>query len=301
MFFSFKCPLNSLISFRSIGFCVKARQENNEKCFINICTSDAIPLAEDITADQLTEILSSETPSTYKIPMSITELRITPDKSGQNSIVCDVAIHSKFFQKINLVTIFRDFLMTIIFEALNTKYNLKVNQESWLILKNRKCMGSLISHRIQNRDVKNVYKTYQNPNADHKQMINELSENDYGVNKKSFITEITTAQQNKIKKRPSEVKAIVSPKLPKYKLYKCNALNDNSVIGEFFMPEVTNCDEIRIEIGIDRVLLEVKRFNYSFDAFFPVNVDPNKSSAQFNASSHVRYTMTKQLPKETSE
>lgn len=219
--------------------------------------------------------------------MSITEIRVTPDKSGQNSIVCDVAIHPTFYHKINAVNIFRDFLMTIIFEALDTKYNLKANRESWLILKNRKCMGSLVSHRIQNRDVKTVYESYQSPTNEHKQIIQEFDGNDYGVNKRSLITEITSAKPVNTKKLSTEVKAIVSTKIPKYKLLKYNSTNENCVIGEFFMPEVTSSDDITIEMGIDRVFLEAKRFNYTLDTFFPVNVDPNNSFVQFNASSHV--------------
>lgn len=293
-----------------LGFCVKAhRVTNNEKCFINICTSDGIPQPEDITADQLTEILSSETPSNYKIPMSITELRLTPDKSGKDAVVCDVAIHPQFFRKIEALVIFRDFLITIIFEALDAKYNIQINRETWIILKNRKCMGTLQKHRVQNRDVQKVYESYHNPTNDHKRLINELTSDSNETKRKSLITEIDSHTANSIgkskspqtptcslSKTPFTLKSTSSSKTlanatqkPDYCLLKTlsNDGTQTHAIAEFFLPEVMDYNEVSLDMGPDRLVLEARRAGYLFDSFFPFEVDSNLSNAEFDKTRHV--------------
>lgn len=285
------------------------RNSNNEKCFINICVSDGIPAPDDISADQLTEILSSETPSNYKIPMSITELRLTPDKSGKDAVVCDVAIHPQFFRKVEALVIFRDFLITIIFEALDTKYNIQINRDTWIILKNRKSMGTLVKHRVQNRDVQKVYESYQNPTKAHKTLINELKSDGFvEPPPKNLITEIEPKSTKSIGKgKGSQTSTMFSPKpiltpvrkdvetirtrIPEYRLFKTShgdAITDN-VIVEFFLPEVMAPDEITLDLSRDRMVFEARRTGYLFDSFFPVNVDVNLANAEFNSKNHVSH------------
>lgn len=275
------------------------KQTSNEKCFVNICQSDAIPAPEDISIEQLTEILASETPSTYKVPMSITELRLTPDKAGKEAVVCDVAIHPAFFRKIEAMNVFRDFLITIVFEALDTKYNMQINRESWIILKNRKCIGNLIKHRIQNRDAKAVYESYQNPTKEHQTLIRELDSGNAlpaavpanPANKKAkMITELATDAAPK----PADTRLILPAKVatssvssemrePQYRLFK----NRSTLVAEFFLPDVMWQNEISLDLGRDRLVLEARRTGYLLDSFFPHNIEHNQSSAHFNNESHV--------------
>lgn len=292
--------------FLSPGFCVKAhRLTNNEKCFINICISDGIPAPEDISAELLTEILSSETPSNYKIPMSITELRLTPDKSGKDAVVCDVAVHPQFFRKIEALVIFRDFLITIIFEALDAKYNIQINRDTWIILKNRKCMGTLVKHRVQNRDVQKVYESYQNPTKDHKTLINELKSDsgDFGKTKQNkLVTEIDEKTVKAIEKGKglgtptktllktsftSKTPLLHATKKPDYRLFKTLSNDRTCAIAEFFLPEVMALNEITLDLSPDRLVLEARRAGYLFDSFFPFEIDPNLSTAEFNNAQHV--------------
>lgn len=174
-------------------------------------------MPEDISVQQLTAILQSETPSNYKVPMSITELRTTPDKSGKDALVCDVAIHPAFFRKIEGSMPFRDFLMTIVFEALESKYNVKINRETWMILKNRKCMGSLIKHRIQNRDVRQVYESYQNPTKDQKTRLNELQQGQRGG--KVLVEDITPGAEPKTSENLTAANTIMT-------------VSQNSIVGQ---------------------------------------------------------------------
>lgn len=273
--------------------CVKAyRVTNNEKIFINICTSDGIPSPEDISADQLTEILSSETPSHYKIPMSITELRLIPDKSGKDAVACDVAVHPNFFKKIEALRVFREFLITIVFEALDTKYNVEVNRDTWIVMKNRKSMGSLVKHRVQNRDVQKVYESYQNPTKEHKTLINELKSGDqieYKQTNSNLITEISTkrgASNGNDKMSSTELTKINAQndksRKPDYRLCKVNAGTSELLVAEFFLPEVIDATEITLDLNADRLVLESRRFGYLFDSFVPSDIDVNASTADFN-------------------
>lgn len=280
--------------------CIKAyRVTNNEKIFINICTSDGIPAPEDISADQLTEILSSETPSNYKIPMSITELRLIPDKSGKDAIACDVAVHSNFFRKIEALRVFREFLITIVFEALDTKYNVQVNRDTWIVLKNRKCMGSLVKHRVQNRDVQKVYESYQNPTKEHKTLINEIKSEqqvEYKQTNNNLMTEISTkgaASNGNGKMLSANFTKINAQnnnsRKPDYRLYKTNETAASQfLLAEFFLPEVIDATEITLDLNADRIVLELRRFGYLFDSFVPSYIDVNASTAEFNNVHRVR-------------
>lgn len=282
------------------------QQSNNEKCFINVCVSDGIPPPEDISPDQLTDILSSETPSNYKIPISITELRLTPDKSGNQAVVCDVAINPQLFAKVEALVIFRDFLITIVFEALDRKYAVKINRDTWIILKNRKCMGTLVTHRVENRDVKNVYESYHNPTKEHKTMLNKMKSdaatvtNGVGENQqKCLITEVDTDTSKSLgkgkgfSKTPSSTAAPSNTnkiRKPDYRLFKSKQIDTaTATVVEFHLPDVIAPDEINLDLNCDRIVLECRRAGYSFDSFFPFNVDANAARVEFNIVNHVRF------------
>lgn len=99
-------------------------------------------------------ILSSEDPSSYRVPMSIGEGRTELDKSGAPATVYDVAINPNFFNKIEKDDLFQTFFLTVVFEGLQDKYQFEIDSQKYSILKNRKSFGTLQSHRIQIRDIK---------------------------------------------------------------------------------------------------------------------------------------------------
>lgn len=322
------------------GFCVKAHQlTNNEKFFVNVCHSDSIPMPEDISVQQLTEILQSETPSHYKVPMSITELRTTPDKSGKDSMVCDVAIHPAFFHKIEMSMPFRDFLMTIVFEALDSKYKVKINRDTWMILKNRKCMGSLIKHRIQNRDVRQVIESYQNPTKEQKTRLNELQQGQRGS--KIFVEDITPGLEQEANKNSTAPRTVLSPsstvdtnadnktngdssdevssakgivipttangtknnsktRIPEHILFKHKTNNDQiQLVAEFHLPDIISASEFVLDMNRERLVLEARRANYMFDAFLPYAINTNGTIARFDKVQRV--SVTERFPGEFGE
>lgn len=294
-------------TFINSGFCVKAyQQSNNEKCFINVCISDGIPPPEDISPEQLTDILSSETPSNYKIPISITELRLTPDKSGNQAVVCDVAINPQLFTKVEALVIFRDFLITIVFEALDRKYNMQINRDTWIILKNRKCMGTLVTHRVENRDVKKVYESYQNPTKEHKTRLNEMKTScdvTQEVGGKRLITEIGSGTSKHLDKGKDSTKSTISTvtastssstnktRKPDCRLFKTtqNDTTSTETVVEFYLPEVMTPEEISLDVNRERIVLECRRAGYLFDSFFPFEVDANLARVEFNDLNHVSF------------
>lgn len=125
------------------GFCLKTREvETNQKLFINICTTDAIPPPKDITEEELNEILNTDEITDFKIPMSIGEIRIETDKKGEEAKACDVAINPVFLEKIENIQLFKDFFITVAMQGILNKHGIDSTDEK-VLLKNRKAFGNL--------------------------------------------------------------------------------------------------------------------------------------------------------------
>ena len=91
----------------------------------------------------------------------------------------DVAINSKFFSKVEGGLVFQTFLVTAAMEGLEDKYNMELDKNSWTILKNRKCFGTVGQHRIERREekpfIQEVPKPSQmNSNAKVQSLIEEI-------------------------------------------------------------------------------------------------------------------------------
>jgi hypothetical protein len=188
--------------------------------------------------------------------MSISEPRQTKDKQDKVVKLCDVAMHPVFFLKVETGELFRSFMITLIIEALDNKYNIKVKDDNWVVLKNRKFFDKLIPHRIQNRDVKTVQDSYK---KDGKIIANEPllelqpAPAEGGVNKKLIeeidATEYKQALKKSIKPIPiADTKYIPNPtklaisqantRKPEYKLFKEPAEGKTEkFIAEFLLPE----------------------------------------------------------------
>lgn len=146
------------------GICVKIfTKPDNKKVFVNVCLTEVIPCPRDITNEELMQILSSDDPSSYRVPMSIGEGRTEKDKSGVPATVYDVAVNTEFFKKIEKDDLFRTFFLTIVFEGLQDKYQFNFDMQKFCVLKNRKSIGNLQSHRIQLRDVQNCEEAIKPP------------------------------------------------------------------------------------------------------------------------------------------
>lgn len=87
---------------------------DKRKVFINLCTSAEVPSPDSIEAEELMKLLRNDTSHSYRIPMSISELR-QHDLKGVPTTVCDVVIHPDFFTKIQSDELFSNFLVQVMF------------------------------------------------------------------------------------------------------------------------------------------------------------------------------------------
>lgn len=189
----------------------------------------------DITEEDLTEILQGAEPHSYKVPMSISDPRLVTDKSGKQEMACDIAINSTFYQKIDKNGLFQNFFITLIFEALENKYDIEIKEEDWVILKNRTVFGSLVPHRVQDRDVQKV-KEY---NTD--KVTDTLSINQGSMQKRQrpLIEELSSNCSTDSSLSGNEDETIrASLKKPEYKLIQ-ETINSDVVkfIAQFQLPE----------------------------------------------------------------
>uniref|UniRef100_A0A3B5M363 PIH1 domain-containing protein 1 n=1 Tax=Xiphophorus couchianus TaxID=32473 RepID=A0A3B5M363_9TELE len=113
----------------AVSLCVKTFSEpNKQKVFINICQSTSVPPPPELSREELVQLLQSEDPSGYRVPMSLGEPHAETDNNSQGCTAYDVVINQDFFQKINL----------------------ELNRD-WKVLKNRKFLGSVSEQNIRTK------------------------------------------------------------------------------------------------------------------------------------------------------
>lgn len=244
------------------GFCVKTfTKPDNKKVFVNICLTEAIPSPRDITNDELMQILSSEDPSSYRVPMSIGEGRTEPDKSGAPATVYDVAINPEFFKKIEKDDLFQTFFLTVVFEGLQDKYQFEIEMQKFTVLKNRKSIGTLQSHRIQVRDVKHCEETV-----------------------KPLIEEINEKPNRKVTEVPVVKKEII------YRLRREPPTGQiEYLLAEFKIPSSVELKDLNLEVGEDRLVLDSKGMYDQVDFFLPCSVDHDVIDATLNRNNDMLF------------
>ena len=99
------------------------------------------------------EILKSDEPSSYRIPMTVGNCREEKDKQDRDCKVYDIAVHPEFYDQTNHSSVFKDFLIMLVFESIENKFDVALDRECCVILQNRKCVGKLPKHEIVQRPV----------------------------------------------------------------------------------------------------------------------------------------------------
>lgn len=56
-------------------------EPGKQKIFVNICQSNSVPLPPELSREELVELLQSEDPSGYRVPMSLGEPHTEIDNS----------------------------------------------------------------------------------------------------------------------------------------------------------------------------------------------------------------------------
>ncbi|XP_053672167.1 PIH1 domain-containing protein 1 [Anopheles nili] len=294
------------------GICIKAfKKGTKEKFFINLCQTDCIPPPRDITEDELIQLLNDGDPNGFRVPMSIMQPRDVLDKSSQNCQVCDIAINSTFFERIDTEGgLMREFLISVLFDGVENKYSIALDESNFRILKNKKVMGKLMPHNIQNRDVKQVLESYPNPTEADRALLHELNNpRPVGaMGKKPLIEEIDAGSLKTAKNEtnstrsagpansseayvPDPTKLAISQaasKKPESKLFRePPSGRAKRLIGEFHLPECVSSSEITLNVGEDRILLEARKKGYLLDIFVDYRIDETQVEAEFDTSTKI--------------
>lgn len=179
--------------------------------------------------------------------MSISDPRVTKDKSNNSVDVCDIAINPNFFVKIQKSLLFKDFFLALIAEALNDKYNIQIKVEKSIILQNRKFIGTLVRHRVRNKDVKTVLSSYKQPTEEDKRKLDELEKSSVGKNvplvQEIDINEVNVLKQKseELKQNSSQIKEAISlagSTVPEFKLRaKLSKEKVEEIQAEFYLPK----------------------------------------------------------------
>ncbi|XP_051995343.1 PIH1 domain-containing protein 1 [Xyrauchen texanus] len=225
------------------GMCVKTSSVlDKQKVFLNICQSPAVPPPPHLSQEALVDLLESEDPTGYRVPMSLGEPHTEMDNNSQGCTVYDVVINDEFFQKCQKDTLFQQFLIAVSLEGMENKYSLELSRDI-KILKNRKFMGSVVEQNIRTKN---------------KPVIQEID------SKKSNTTPSST-------KRP-EFCLLVEPP----------TRNAEYLIAEILLPGVMSARCLVLDLGEDRLVLIARPSLFHLDILFPLLIDQENSVAQYN-------------------
>ncbi|MCJ8738923.1 hypothetical protein PDJAM_G00041170 [Pangasius djambal] len=230
------------------GLCVKTFSlPDKQKVFVNICQSADVPPPPPISHDALVELLESDDPTGYKVPMSLGEAHAEMDSNSNSCTVYDVVINEEFFQKCQKDSLFQQFVIAVSLEGLENKYKLQLNRDI-KILKNRKFMGSLTEQNIRTKS---------------KPVIQEIS------------SEETQSQLSTVR-RP-QVCLVVEPPVGQVEY----------LIAEVQLPGVSSVRSLVLDLGEDRLVLNARPSLFYLDIFLPVLIDQENSGAQYNTDTQV--------------
>lgn len=76
---------------------------------------------------------------------------------------------------------------------------------------------------------------------------------------------------------------------PEHRLFNDYDKNNKKLlIAEFYMPSVIDVKEVSVENNDDRLVIECRKYGYSFDGFLPHKVDEKKTIAEYDNERMVR-------------
>jgi hypothetical protein len=248
-------PLSNLPKCRSVlprpGFCLKTKTDKGEKVFVNVCKGDNLPAPKDITDEELLKLLESEDPSGFRIPMSLGEPHAELDKGGKGCTAYDVVINPGFYDSVNCREILMGFFLTVVLEGLEAKYNLSLDRQ-WVILKNRKFVGSL---------------SEQNIRAQSKPWIMEM---DSPVSTRPTVSDAHKPVQP------------TAPEPPYTIIQEPPEGHPDFLVAEIHLPKIKMSASLTLDVGEDRLLLETRSNVYRLDIYLPYRLCQDDVVAQFN-------------------
>ncbi|XP_042361697.1 PIH1 domain-containing protein 1 [Plectropomus leopardus] len=230
------------------GMCVKTLSEpDKQKVFVNICQSNSVPLPPELSREELLELLQSEDPSGYRVPMSLGEPHTEVDNNSQACTAYDVVINQEFFQKCARCKdpLFQQFVILVSLEGLENKYSLELSRD-WKVLKNRKFLGSVSEQNIRTKS---------------RPVIQEL--------------------------QPQECSAVTAKRPEFTLLVEPPAGAPEYLIAEIKLPGVPSSRSLVLDVGEDRLVLTARPSLFHLDVFHQFLVDQESSVAQYNGSTEI--------------
>ncbi|GFN80697.1 Pih1 domain-containing protein 1 [Plakobranchus ocellatus] len=248
--------------------CLKTRTDTGAKIFINLCEAENVPEPKDLTDDELLQVLDSEDPSQFRIPMSIGEPHAEIDKSGAGCTAYDVVVNPKFMEKMKRNELFKTFFLTIMCEGIESKYDILLKRD-WVVLKNRKCVGKMSEQHIRTKS-KPLIMDVDTGMPD--QLPVEQPE------KRNLIEEVQQHEED-LKKRAPE---------PKFTIIQEPAEgHPDFLVAEIHLPNIKTTQSLTLDIGEDHLVLTTRSHVYHLDIFLPFNLVTDECGAQFDRASKI--------------
>lgn len=241
------------------GFCVKLhRIDLEQKAFINICHTEEIPPPDDVSDEELTRILESEDPSSYRIPLSLGVPHEEQDKGGNPCMAYDIIINSSFYKKVNQSELFKTFVILLSIQGVEDKYSVQLSRDTFVVLQNKKYWGTMPEHYIQDRGT---------------------------VKPAPLIDEIHSAVTASTKGKPPSVDVSTVHTDPRVRIHRVQkpGRTVEHLVAEIQLDNVQSADELSLHLATDRIHLQSETSAQTeVDLFLPVELDVNSARAQYD-------------------
>ncbi|KAJ8668965.1 hypothetical protein QAD02_000224 [Eretmocerus hayati] len=300
------------------GACVKTWDEDGKKLFVNVCHSKEILPPEDLSVEQFMKILDEDVPS-FIIPMALGLEKMAKDKEDIERPTFDILVNTNYFQKCMKNAPFWQFTVVAILESINDKYNKTIVTSKFVTLQNRKVMGSLDSFTIEDREPRKPQKpliqeldrtsskrqSKTSCSAQDKTKVGvKAPKNDHHLGLQ--IEELkpsplesklngTTIDEKSAKiiseKRPAmeectDRSKFVEEQFPDQNYMILMSGCKKKIIGFFYTPYF-NVDNLTVDIGENRIIIENQKAEIIFDIFIPHLVVQDQAIADFDSKLHI--------------
>lgn len=248
------------------GFCLKTKNKQNEKVFVNICMAENVPPPNDLSDNELIQLLESDDPTGFRIPMSIGEPHAELDKSSKGCTVYDVVVSPQFMEKMKTSELFKTFFLTVMMEGLEQKFDTELSRE-WVILKNRKVVGTLQAQNVRTQSKPFIM-----------EMEGQSTQGSGSTVKPGLIQEVDSSrEETRSRGKEPDYRIIQEPPTG----------HPEFLVAEITLPQVKLATSLSLDLGEDRILLQTRSNIYYLDIYLPFNIVQEDCGAQFNRKTRI--------------